>query len=397
MNTPAESRPFPRWLHVWAITTVVVTTLLLILGGLVTTFKVGMADPVWPTEPWALAMINWQEKEPGFLIEHTHRLFGFLTGGFVSVLSIGLWFTDRNKLARFAGLVPLVAFLALFGQFHGKMTAQKELLVAVWPMEVIYALLGSLAVILLISIGRCFAGAQGSGVRLLGVIALVAVMIQGMLGGLRVRFNELAGTDLAAVHGSFAQIVFSLLIAIAVLTRRPGPVMIPEETRRRLRWQTISLVLFAYMQIIWGAWIRHSPDAIGIRLHLIFAFVVVGFATLVMKQGLSDPESKAKLKFPFRVLMGLITVQILLGVEAWIGKFLGPTLPELEKITVGKAVIRTIHAHTGTWILAVSVIVALLVRKNPATPVGPTAQGNVDWKESPRPEPSLAGTAGITS
>lgn len=395
MNTPVEPRPFPRWLHVWGIATVVVTTLLLILGGLVTTFKVGMADPVWPTEPWALALIDWKEKEPGFLIEHTHRLFGFLTGGFVSVLSVGLWLTERRKLVRYAGLIPLLAFLALFGQFHGKMTAQKELLVAVWPMPVIYAMLGSFAVILLLAVGRWMAGVAGSGTRLLGVIALAAVMIQGMLGGLRVRFNELAGTDLAAVHGSFAQIVFSLLIAIAVLTRKPGTGDIPETTRRCLRWQTICLVVFCYLQILWGAWIRHSPDALGIRLHLIFAFVVVGFATLVMKQGLMDPASKLKLKLPFRVLMGLITLQILLGVEAWIGKFLGPTLPELEKITVGKAVIRTIHAHTGTWILAVSVIVALLVRKNPALPVGPTDEGYVDWKESPNPV--LAGSAGRTS
>ena len=391
MNTPAESRPFPRWLHVWAITTVIVTASLLVLGALVTTFKVGMADPVWPTEPWALAMINWQEKEPGFLIEHIHRLFGFMVGGCVSVLAIGLWLTERNKAFRYGGLVALLAFLALFGQFHGKMTAQKDLPVAVWPMPVIYAMLAALAVLLLISVARWFARSAGAGVRLLGVIALVAVMIQGMLGGIRVRFNELAGTDLAAIHGSFAQIVFGLLISIAVLTRRPSPATLPAASFRKLRWQTIALTAVTYSQIIWGAWIRHSPDAIGNRLHLIFAFVVVGFATLVIKQISSEPASKAALKLPSRILMGLLTVQILLGVEAWIGKFLGGTLPEFEKITVGKAIVRTIHAHTGTWILAVSVISALLVRKNPVATVGPTDEGTVDWKESPRPEPMLAG------
>ena len=49
-------------------------------------------------------------------------------------------------------------------------------------------------------------------------------------------------------------------------------------------------------------------------------FIVVGFITLVTKQITSDPESQARLKIPSRVLMGLVTVQIIFGVEAWIGK-----------------------------------------------------------------------------
>ena len=44
----------PRWLHRWAIFTVVATILLLGLGSAVTTFNAGMADRVWPTAPTAL-------------------------------------------------------------------------------------------------------------------------------------------------------------------------------------------------------------------------------------------------------------------------------------------------------------------------------------------------------
>lgn len=378
MNMMPESRPFPRWLHIWAIATVVIATLLLIIGGLVTTYKVGMADPLWPTEPWALAMINWKEEKPGYLIEHTHRFFGFLIGGCTSILALGLWMTEKNKTARIAGLVPMLSFLVSFGIFHGRMVAQNSLAVAVWPMTAIYATLGSLAILLVIALARIFAGSQGSGVRLIGIVALVTVMIQGLLGGVRVRFNELAGTDLAAVHGCFAQIVFALLITIAVMTRNAKPATLSTASVGKLRWQTICLVIFAYLQIVWGAWIRHSPDAIGNRLHLLFAFVVVGFITLVTKQITSDPESQARLKIPSRVLMGLLTVQILFGVEAWIGKFLGGTLPEFEKITVGKAIVRSIHAHVGTWIFATSVITALLVRKNPTASVGPSGEGYVN-------------------
>lgn len=385
---------FPRWVHVWAVATVVVCTLLLVLGGLVTTFRVGMADPVWPTQPWALATINWQEEKAGYLIEHTHRLFGFLTGGFVSILAIGVWLTDRNKASKFIGLVGLIAFLGLFGQLHGKLIAQKDAVDVVWPLAVIDAALGAFGGLVVLAGWRWFTGAAGGGTRLLGVFALAAVMIQGLVGGVRVRFNALAGTDLALYHGCFAQIVFGLLITIAVLTRRPSAATIPDAAFRKLRWQTVCLVLFSYTQIVWGAWIRHAPDAVGNRLHLIFAFVVVGFATLTIKQAMSDSHTKAKLKLPAFILMGLITLQILLGVEAWVGKFLGVALPELDKVTTEKAVIRSLHAHTGTWILAVSVIIALLARKNPAAAVGPADDGSVEWKESPRPEPLFAGTAG---
>ena len=39
-------------MRVWAIITVVLAVVLLALGGFVTSFRVGMADPVWPTVPW---------------------------------------------------------------------------------------------------------------------------------------------------------------------------------------------------------------------------------------------------------------------------------------------------------------------------------------------------------
>lgn len=396
MSTLEPSRLFPRWVHVWSIITVVITTSLLILGVLVTTFKVGMADPIWPTEPWALALVNLQEAKPGYLIEHTHRLFGFLVGGCVSVLVISLWVNEPNKVARIAGVLGLVAFIALFGQFHGQMTAQAKQPdfqqdQIVWPKSTIQTMLGVYACTFSLAFGRWLSGAAGSGTRLISVIVLACVMIQGMLGGLRVFMDALVGTELAAFHGSFAQIVFSLLISIAVLTRKPSTSTLPADTQRRLKIQAIALIVFTYTQIVWGAWIRHAPGPIGNRLHLIFAFLVVGLATLLMKQALNSPEAKTKLKLPLRFLMAFITIQIILGVEAWIGKFMSGTLPEFETITVGKAVVRSIHAHTGTWILAVSVICGLLIRNNQPITVGPNDDGHVDWSVSPQSEPALAG------
>ena len=57
-------------------------------------------------------------------------------------------------------------------------------------------------------------------VRWMGVLALVGVIVQGLLGKYRVDLNALLGQDLALIHGIFGQTVFALLTSIAVLTSR---------------------------------------------------------------------------------------------------------------------------------------------------------------------------------
>jgi heme a synthase len=379
-------RPVPRWLHVWAILSVVATALLLVVGGFVTTFRVGMADPVWPTEPWYLFGISWSEPSAGFLIEHTHRLLGFLVGGLMSILAIGIWAVQRKSMKKWIGLIGLIVLLALFGEFHRALLKQADAPIIVWPMGPIAGLVIVLICLLAVALVDWKSARTGAGLRLLVLISLVAVMTQGLLGGFRVRLNALAGTDLAAVHGSFAQIVFALLVAVALLTgtakRERG---LPAEVARKLRWQTLCLLLFTYLQIVWGAWIRHFPGPLSNRLHLFFAFVVVAFATLTIKQALSDPIARERFKLPARFLMGLITFQVLLGIEAWLGKFLTGTLPELEQITAGKALVRTAHAHVGTWVLGMSVIFYLIARRKPAEAVGPASTPSLNLGDASSP------------
>ena len=185
------------------------TAILLVLGGFVTTFRVGMADPVWPTKPWYLFGISWSEPKAGFLIEHTHRLFGFLVGGFASVLALGTWWTEPNPRRRWIGLIGLLALLAIFGEFHRALMKQADQLVIVWPIGLIAAMCVAFVGLLVLAIAGCRVDRKAGPLRLAVVVELVMVMVQGLLGGLRVRLNALAGTDLAAIHGSFAQLVFA--------------------------------------------------------------------------------------------------------------------------------------------------------------------------------------------
>ena len=54
--------PCPRWLHRWSVGDPRLLFVLLALGAVVTSFRVGMADPVWPTRPWHLLPIDWQSR-----------------------------------------------------------------------------------------------------------------------------------------------------------------------------------------------------------------------------------------------------------------------------------------------------------------------------------------------
>src|SRR5262245_15842367 len=103
----STSSGVPRWLHRWAIVTAVLTFGLLTLGAVVTTFQVGMADPIWPTYPWHLLLVSWQEPRPGFIIEHSHRLAGYVVGTCVIVLAAGLGFAQSSRTLRWLGLVAL--------------------------------------------------------------------------------------------------------------------------------------------------------------------------------------------------------------------------------------------------------------------------------------------------
>src|SRR5690348_10412087 len=85
------SRLYRRLLLAVAVLTAAMTAVQLALGAVVTSFQVGMADPVWPTAPWYLLHARWGDHDLGFLIEHTHRLTGHLVGLCVIGLAVLLW------------------------------------------------------------------------------------------------------------------------------------------------------------------------------------------------------------------------------------------------------------------------------------------------------------------
>lgn len=387
-------RPVPRWLRIWAIASVLLAVLLLAFGGFVTSFRAGMADPVWPTEPWYLA--NNYKADLGYLIEHTHRILGFLVGAAVSVLAIAVWWGEPDKRLKWAGFAAILLLLAAYGEFHrgmGEAQAEFKTLAAkqlsvdsksrdfeqkvdeahiidriTWP-KASAAATGVFA-LAVIACG-IVAGLNGSWLRAWAMIALVAIMIQGLLGGFRVFFNALAGTNLAAIHGGFGQLAFCTLIAVMVLAtpRRAGDCL-PESEREPLLNLSGLLAFLLGLQLLFAVMLRHGGSGIAQRLHLLMAFGVTGVIIWLVARINAHPESKHLLRGASRHLVFMLALQLALGVESYIGKFSatgeqGSKAPEQREINAKQAFTRTAHQLIGCGLLASAVALVIRAGRRP--------------------------------
>jgi heme A synthase len=390
----------PKLIRPWAILSVAATFVLLAVGQFVTSFGAGMADPVWPTEPWYVFHTATEgEKQKfreqfGFFIEHTHRIVGWTVGGLVSVLAVGVLWTEPRKVARWVALAGLAVLIVGYGEFHRAMMAQRERPAAevVLPVRSVGTALAGLVVMFGAVASGLFVRARGTGLRLYAALALVAVMIQGLLGGFRVKLNELVGTDLAAFHGVFAQVVFGLLVTVAVLSGAGAGAR-----SRASRW-AMALAHLIFLQVIFGAWVRHFPGALPQRLHFLTAFAATAVAVWVLRSVFTDPRARARGGWVTWALAALIVLQLYLGVEAWLARFGQYVPPELVKVTPENGAIRSFHALVGSGVWGAALALALRLRTAGATvttlePVGAAAPGKHPVVARAPEEAQLSGAA----
>jgi heme a synthase len=301
MTAPSPSTGFPtnveagaryrRSPHRVALAAAACTLPLLFLGGSVTSYGVGMAVPDWPTTFGANM----------FLYNFWHAPFG-----------VRVEHTHR-----------------LYGAFVGLAT----IFLTVWFL----------------------AFEPRRSMKALGVLALAAVIVQGIMGGFRV--NQIS-TFLAAVHGCFGQAFFGLMVALCVLTgrkwieaqpRRPDPASI------RL-WASIMVVL-VYAQVVIGAWFRHYKTLPALGWHIGVAIAVLGFAHATAARVGRRPEQFPELRASALALGVMATVQVLLGVLAL--ALMLPLGGNPRTPTLWQAMMRTAHQTNGALLLAASIVLVL--------------------------------------
>jgi cytochrome c oxidase assembly protein subunit 15 len=228
-----------------------------------------------------------------------------------------------------------------------------------------HRLLGSIVGLLTLALAAALWRAGGR-LRWLGVLAVAAVIAQGVLGGLRVVLLE---DVLAIVHGCLAQAFFALAVALALLTsaRHREPVQGVDPTLRTLTLVAAGLV---YVQIVFGALITHAG---WITIHLVGAaavFVVVPIVTARLRRtgdAVAVPAARALL-----VLLGL---QLLLGAAAFLSRFTPVWIPGGQ---VTMLVVPVAHRLVGSLVLGAAVIAAVrVVARAPGVRVGTRRAGPV--------------------
>ena len=205
------------------------------------------------------------------------------------------------------------------------------------------ALVGLLTLALAAALWR-----EGGRLRRLGLLAVAAVLAQGLLGGLRV---VLLQDTLAIYHGLLAQAYFALLATIALLTApHARTAFAPVEPA--VKTLTILAAALVYLQIVFGALLTHRGH---IDLHLagaVLVFALVPIVTARLRRG-----GDAVAVSISRLLLILLGVQLLLGVGSYLARFSSLWIPGEQLTVIGLPVA---HRLVGSLILAA--VVALAVR-----------------------------------
>lgn len=288
-----NSANYSPWLHRIARLTAGATFLLIVIGGIVTSTDSGLAVPDWPTT-FGYNMFLYPLSE--------------MVGGI-------LYEHSHRLMGSLVGILTIALFVLILAKDSRK-----------W-------------------------------LKWLGLAALIAVIVQGVLGGLRVtQINR----NFAIVHACLAQAFFALLCGIAWFASRDWWQDIRTttgETARKLRRLSLMTTCFIYIQLIFGAILRHT----GSRLdaHLLFAFLVALHIFLLARRMLAvDSESDGIGQSMPLLLLGLLVVQLMLGTGAFFAKLtaFGETFAAALTVTI-----TTAHVAVGALMLVSSFVLTLKI------------------------------------
>lgn len=202
--------------------------------------------------------------------------------------------------------------------------------------------------------------------RMLAIAAVVMVVVQGVLGGLRVTGTFTMSDDpahvrpnlmLAVVHGVFGQVFFATVVALAVFTstawrRRTAGVV--RDTAVTDRGAATALVVGIVAQLVLGAVLRHTQS--GLLIHISMAVVVSGLAVFVGARAWGMKPSVGILETLGPRLITLVVIQLVLGVGAVIVTAMSRNAgaPVLADV-----IVTTLHQATGAGLLAIATVTML--------------------------------------
>jgi cytochrome c oxidase assembly protein subunit 15 len=192
--------------------------------------------------------------------------------------------------------------------------------------------------------------------RWFGVIAVLGVVVQAILGGQVV--IQLLHYWLPVIHACFAQIVFAAVLSIAVFTGRWWMSERPQlEDRGSPSIHTVALLNAAviFFQVFLGAAFRHQE--IPIWPHIAGALavlVMVIWTAVVLRKRFSESRELSRCRILLHAIFG---AQFLLGLGAYWSRLTTADAPQPMPLTVALTVTHTV---VGALVFAASVVIVLL-------------------------------------
>ncbi len=273
--------PWPRRAAVLAC---LATFPIFLIGGTVTTLRVGMAVPDWPTtfgENMFTYPLSEMLASTGVFWEHSHRLWGAFVGLCVVALTVAVWGFERRPGVR---RLALLALLGVVGQgvLGGFRVLENSPQLAFLHGALAQALFALLAAVLFLesrawSEARALVLADGSRLRALSAAALPIVYVQTGFGA----WLRHSGYPIAqAVHVLFAIVATWVVVRLASELRRSGTPVLARVGRwlRALVWTQVALGILAWISVyvLTGP---HNPVSVG---EAIFATAHVACGALLL-------------------------------------------------------------------------------------------------------------------
>ena len=282
------------------------TFFLIIAGALVTSHDAGLATADWPL------------TDGHFLPKVT--IFGITTSG-VNMVGNLFWEHGHRMIATTVGFLTIVLVILLFAREKRR-----------W-------------------------------VRRLGVVALIGVILQGLLGGLTVKL--MLPLAVSSAHATLAQLFFCTTVALAVFTSRGWQqehAAIEEPPGVSLRYLGAIAAAAILVQLVIGATLRHSatwdkPLPTPLLLtHIAGAIVVTAILGSVAIKLLRRHRDERFLTRPAALALGLLGLQLCLGVGAYLVRSMSPNDPQPLKYMVAVTVA---HVACGAAVFATTIVLTL--------------------------------------
>lgn len=221
--------------------------------------------------------------------------------------------------------------------------------------RLIASAVGFLTIILSIWLWR---SQSRSWVRNLGLIALAGVILQGILGGLRVTMLK---DEIGIFHACVAQAFLALLVVIALVTttfwRSLDEIDISPKKFAPIRSLAIATTLAIYVQLALGATMRHQhrdlsildfPTANGVWIPDTSANALAKINAWRDARGLSDADA---FQIWLQMTHRLVAILIVIGVIAFSSRVWRDArrVPALKKLSIWWIAFLLVQLTLGAW------------------------------------------------